>query len=306
MLLNTAPYNHISDFHGAKDGRKAWLALREHYEGEDFVQRLQDKAFSLLNNTFYRGETNRFNFEKYVNIHKQAHKMLQDVNYNGGAGMDQATKCQHFRNNIRLEAGLETSLSSVRAGGAKYADFTSLVSFLSAEVEGKALRKSQLRSSSNRQISSLNKNGGKGGKHGKGKRGSNKNNNGNNDDVPSEVVDGKRVYGRHYPGREFYDLTTAQQNAVKRMRRSANNNGGGGNNNNNSRSISDLRTVFQDSMSQIEERIIAGVSRANQEPGDSVAADDNTTSDEQSGNGRRRTPSGAVGGFLANQRRRHN
>ena len=37
-LLNFDPYNMIAQFFCTKDGRKAWIALKSHYEGEDYVQ----------------------------------------------------------------------------------------------------------------------------------------------------------------------------------------------------------------------------------------------------------------------------
>ena len=79
LLLNSPPYNHITEFNATRDGCQAWNTLTEFYEGEDFMERNRDRAFSKLNNTFYKGETNRYNFEKYINTHKEAHKMLQDA-----------------------------------------------------------------------------------------------------------------------------------------------------------------------------------------------------------------------------------
>lgn len=307
-LLNTPPYNHISAFNSTKNGRAAWLALKEFFEGEDFQQRMQDTAFSILNTTFYKGETNRYSFEKYINSHKQAHKMLIDCGYNGGQGMDEATKMQHFKAHIRAEAGLESSLSAIRASGARYNTFTHLASFLTAEVDQRKLRKAQLKTST-RNVSGAGKGPGKG--KGKGKANGKK-----KDPVPSEVVEGKRVYGQHYEDADFRRLSQAQRNAVIRMRRELrsrngrNGNGNGRNNNGgndgNSRNISDLSVQFQDiadSMSQMEERIIAGVARGSQEQ-----EDDEQNGEDQSASGSRRrsAPSGGVGGFLANRRRRRN
>jgi hypothetical protein len=299
-MINTPPYNHIASFHTRKNGRGAWLALREFYEGEDFQQRNRDRAFSKLNTTFYKGETNRFSFEKYVNIHKEAHKLLQDAGYNNGLGMDDATKIQHLKANIRSEAGLETSLSQIRAAGPIYENFGRLVSFLTAEVEHNNMRNNQLKVA-NRQVSQLGR---------QNQNNPNGRRNGPPRPVPSETVEGKKVYGRNYPVDEFRSLSQAQRNAVIKLRREfrqRNNNGPRNQPNpnpNRRQNLASLRTEMQDSMSQMEERIVAGINQArnsNQRP-DSVTIDE--TDNNEEGSRRRSAPSGSVGGFIANQRRR--
>ena len=80
-LLDKPGYNHISSFSNSKNGHGAWFALCTFYEGENYLKNLREVAFNKLHNTLYRGETNQYNFEKYVNSHKQAHKMLQDAQF---------------------------------------------------------------------------------------------------------------------------------------------------------------------------------------------------------------------------------
>jgi hypothetical protein len=303
-MINTPPYNHIASFHTRKDGRGAWLALKEFYEGEDFQQRNRDRAFAKLNTTFYKGETSRFNFEKYVNIHKEAHKLLEDAGYNEGRGMDDATKIQHLKSNIRSEAGLETALSQVRAAGVMYDNFSRLVSFLTAEVEHHSIRRNQLKTANNRNVSQATT-------HRPARNTNPRFNarNNNNRPVPSEVVDGKRVFGRNYQADEFRALTQPQKDAVIRLRRDfrrGNRNPPNRSNSSNNRrsNISSLRTEMQDSMSQMEERIIAGMSQANQtnQRPETITVEEGQN--EEDSNRRRNAPSGSVGGFIANQRRR--
>ena len=50
----------------------------------------------VLNNTFYKGETKAFSFEKYVAKHLEAHRLLFEVRYNSGNVMENAMKIQHF------------------------------------------------------------------------------------------------------------------------------------------------------------------------------------------------------------------
>ena len=128
LLLDTPAYNHINSFAAQKNGRGAWLALVAFYEGEDFCQRLRETAFTKLQTTFYRGETNRFTFEKYVNIHKEEHKMLQDSGFNNGTGLDEESMITYFRNGIKPDAGLEFSISKSRSNPCLNT-FDSLLSF---------------------------------------------------------------------------------------------------------------------------------------------------------------------------------
>ena len=166
-----------------------------------------------------------------------------------------------------------------------------MTSFLTAEVDHRNTRRAQLKNNNSRNVSSTNtqktgnyrknKNGGKG----KG-----------NDKDPFETVDGKRIYGRHYPPKEFQRLTDKQKDAVKRLRKNKKNNGG-----NNQHSVSQLRSEFQDSMSQMEERIIAGVAQASRDssPQDSLTIDDNT----DSGSKRPAASSGQIGGYFSGSKK---
>ena len=292
-LLNQPPYNHIASFDRTKNGRGAWNALKAFYEGEDFMQRNQDKAFALLSTTFYKGESTRFTFEKYVNVHKQAHKMLLDSGYNLGNGMDDSTKVQHLKSNIRPDAGLESSLSQVRSHGVLYQDFTRLVSYLSAEVEHLSLRRQQTRGGNPRQVSALEK---------KNRDKRNRDKKKTPPNTPSEMVEGKRIFGKHYNPNEFRNLSRAQKDAVAKMRR---------NNqprNDNNLQASAATIITQDSLSQMEERIVAGVIRAGQSNQDLDAETEITDTQSQSSSGTRRrsAPSGGVGNFIGAQRRRPN
>jgi hypothetical protein len=104
------------------------------------------------------GETGRFTFEKYVNIHKSVHKMLQDAQFNNGTDLDNETKVQSFRNGIKYKAGIEVALSNTRTN-LTYQDFGTLISFLSAEIDHHKTRKAALsNSSNNRRVSKFERN----------------------------------------------------------------------------------------------------------------------------------------------------
>lgn len=294
-LLGRPPYNHVSRYDTSSDGRSAWETLRSFYEGVDFQERMRETAFAKLTSTFYKGESHRFSFEKYIEVHKTAHKMLEDCGYNNNNGMDDATKIQHFKSGIKQDAGLENALLHTRANP-HLRTFDGLISFLSAEVDHRNVRRKQLNSTRDRRVS------GAGTKpHGKG----NKNNNGN-DQRPSKVVDGLTVYAKSYPKAEFRRMTKAQREAVvelHRARRQRNNKAGSDKppHNVSAATINNLR----DDLISMGDAIIAGVSKAT---GEDVSVITNTNSpqdDHSTSSSKRKTAeSGQCGDFIRQRRQR--
>jgi len=290
-LLAKPGYNHISSFNTSKNGRAAWFALRTFYEGENYLKNLREVAFSKLHNTFYRGETNRYTFEKYINAHKEAHKMLQDAQFNNGLGMDNAMKVQYFRQGIKSEAGIEVALATSRSMR-QYEDFDALISFLAAEIEHHKLRKTQL-NNSNRRLAALHNSGGRGGRGGGGRggRGGGKATY-RGGPYPSKFVDGKKVEGRFYSKDEFSKMTKNQRTAVIELKQQHKQ----GTNDNKSATVSQ---VTLDDMITLGDAIVAGVQKAsadNMEEGN-----DGATTAGNSLSGRVTANSGSVGTAFKNR-----
>ena len=295
-LLDKPGYNHISAHSATKNGRAAWFALRTFYEGENYLKNLRELAFNKLHNTFYRGETNRYTFEKYVNSHKSAHKMLQDAQFNNGNGMDNSMKVQYFRQGIKSEAGIEVALSTSRSNNA-YEDFDALISFLAAEVEHHKLRKAQLNNSnSNRRVSQVkNNNGGRGNKSG-----ANNNRNGNKlkGPYPSKFVDGKKVEGRFYSKDEFSKMTKSQRAAVIELKRKHYSE------NSSSDNKTQISGITTDDLITLGDAIIAGVQRGTAATGDTPADTNDAGNDDTSQAGRVTADSGSVGTAFRNRTKR--
>ena len=305
LLLGHPPYNHINSYSATSNGRMAWNSLRTFYEGVDFQERTRESAFAKLTQTFYKGETARFNFEKYVATHKQAHKMLEDCNYNDGGGMDDATKVQHFKTGIKADAALENALSNARANPA-YRTFDNLVSYLSAEVDHKSVRRQQLQSTKDRRVAGLdhNSNNSKGGR-GKGKeKGRQNGNKKSGRDIESRFVDGKTVYAKQYQAKEFSALSRDQREAVismNRSRRRASNNSTSDTHQISASTIANLR----DDMMSMGEAIVAGVERATGEDISVVTTGTSPpTSSNDSPSKRRTADAGSIGDFFRTKRSR--
>ena len=295
-LLGIPSYNHISRFDNTKNGKNAWKTLKDFFEGEDFRERMRESAFAKLSGTFYKGETARFSFEKYIQVHKAAHKMLEDAEY-GENGMDNATKIQHFKQGIKVEAGLETALTQVRANPI-YKDFDQLISFLTAEVEHNSLRRKQLGHNKDRSISGVGqdqlKRGG----------GRNDHNKPNNRNTPSKMVDGTKIYAKRYSREDFGRLTPSQRTAVVELCRDArkNKNKPGAADKTSGISAAKL-TELRDDMVSMGDAIIAGVQRAT---GDniSIITPDDTVESPTGTKRSQAASSGSVGDFIKNRRTR--
>jgi hypothetical protein len=61
----------------ARNGREAWKALVEHFEGEAQRDRVKDAAYAAIAAAKYHGEKKRFTFETYVTIHQDAYADLE-------------------------------------------------------------------------------------------------------------------------------------------------------------------------------------------------------------------------------------
>jgi len=139
VLLNTDPYNIIAQYTKSKDGRKSWHALKNHYEGKDYIQAVRKEAMARLKSTYYRGETRNFKWDNYVSAHIKSHKQLLDVGYNEGRGLDDATKIHFFWSNIVSQADLHVALSVARTYERK--TFQDYLTFMTTEVNAMVSRK---------------------------------------------------------------------------------------------------------------------------------------------------------------------
>jgi len=307
-LLNSDPCNMIAQFFRTKDGRKAWIALKSHYEGEDYVQQIREEAMSRLKTVHYRGETRNFKWENYVSVHIKAHKQLLDVGYNNGNGLDDATKIQFLRSNIVPQADMHVSLAVARPYEKK--PFQEYLTFLTTEVNATILRKKQVYGSE-RRVSSLKRNN----NNRQSNRGPNNNRNNRRPygrldlgPVLNETVDGKRVESRHYSSEDFGKLTRNQRGAVirlnkERRRLAIENKNTSGTDTHHNSNISALTSMPPDTLRTI---IAAIDSNRNESPDDNVVT--NSTSSSVTFSDSTANPSsatsGQIGDYLASARKK--
>ena len=315
-LLGHQPYHHVDEFENKRDGRGAWLTLKAYYEGEDFVNKTIQENLTKLRTLHYRGETQRFGFEQFVDIQKECYKRLRDVGYNNGLGVDEATKCSNLKTMILGDAQLETALSIARTRGLFNGNFDDLVHFLKAEVDELILRKKQLRSVTTRggRISAVMTNGSGGGRgrgrggRGRGGRGRGRGR-GRGNRKPrtylTKVVQGKEVSNGNYSSADFAELTREQKETVKQLQRQGEAMAAA---NTDTMTIQSL--VTQAVNEKLEAAVVCGVANATNEGNDyspmtqtaETAIDGSDHSTIQSVGSKRRAQSGNVGNFLSNKK----
>ena len=292
ILLNNSAYNHILKYDSTSNGRGAWITLKTFYEGEDFTQRLEDEAFSILSHTNYKGETTRFNFEQFVNRHLKAHKLLLEAGYNNSQGMDESTKIQHLKRGIKAEAGLEHALSSSRTNGLLRGTFQALVSFLAAEVHEKRARKEEL--GSRVRVAEINSKSNINYKKGR------------NTKVDlrgklNEIVEGKRIESRLYSKDEWKSLSRAQKTAVIRLNRKARKGPNKPFNRGDQNKINAIQSSIND-LTSVSEAIVAAMTKVKGEP-PSDSHDDVSELTDIASLRKRKAKSGSVGDYIAKARK---
>lgn len=84
-----------------RDGRLAFLSLKNHYLGPNSVDLQSAAAEKILQTTEYVGEKRRWNFEKYSKLHKDQHTILHDLEEFGYAGIDPRSKVRYLMTGIK-------------------------------------------------------------------------------------------------------------------------------------------------------------------------------------------------------------
>ena len=234
-LTHTTGWNVISKFSKEKNGRKAFKALRERYEGSSYHDLIKTQANAMMMKTFYRGDTMKFNWERFISIHLEAHRMFEDIN----EPLTESMKILFLKGDIRPEAALESSLEVAKGLPGVSDNFDRFVSHITSSVTNKRSRAEILKVAQTRQVSTFRSDRAYGSGRGKGFRGGpgrgrfgrgpngrgrgrmrNTNNfsydyrnNTSNRSIPEMIlVEGKTLYPRRiYQKNEYNQLTHIQK-----------------------------------------------------------------------------------------------
>ncbi|KAI2509583.1 hypothetical protein MHU86_4844 [Fragilaria crotonensis] len=86
-----------------RDGRAAYQHLFTHFLGPNNVDNMATTAEDKLKSTVYNGEQRRWDFERYVNVHKQQHSVLEGLVEHGYAGIDPRSKVRYLLDGIKTD-----------------------------------------------------------------------------------------------------------------------------------------------------------------------------------------------------------
>ena len=103
-LLKTLAYDHILKSNAISNGRRAWNITI--LWGCRLHAKTSGRNIHYIKNTVYKGESNKQKFEYYANKCIKVHKLLVGSGYNNDIGLDDATKIQHLKSRIKIEASL--------------------------------------------------------------------------------------------------------------------------------------------------------------------------------------------------------
>ncbi|KAI2494566.1 hypothetical protein MHU86_19981 [Fragilaria crotonensis] len=94
-------WTYVKPAQKTRDGRMAYHGLYLHYLGPNNIDNMATMAEQKLKDTVYNGEQRRWDFEKYINVHKQQHSVMEGLVEHGYTGIDPRSK-------VRLLDGIKT------------------------------------------------------------------------------------------------------------------------------------------------------------------------------------------------------
>ena len=77
LILEGPRWHWILHLYQSGDEQAAWLALRDHYEGESFQDHQKEAAYASIASSQCQGEHHNFSFETYITLHQKAHMELE-------------------------------------------------------------------------------------------------------------------------------------------------------------------------------------------------------------------------------------
>jgi hypothetical protein len=73
LLINSTAFTWMHIYDQARNGRAAWKALVQHYEGPTEQNKVIEAAYNTICNATYQGERRNWTFESYYQAHQEAH-----------------------------------------------------------------------------------------------------------------------------------------------------------------------------------------------------------------------------------------
>ena len=155
----------IRPFERARNGREAWKALVQFYEGDSMKSRLKSSAYKMIQRANYQGPRRNFEFSTYISIHQRAHEHLSRF----GEPVPELKKVRDFLDGI-TDPRCQAIKLAVQANPLYMNSFVETVNYVTGAID---LLGSQHNPTSARRIGELtthdNRGGHRGGGRGRGR-----------------------------------------------------------------------------------------------------------------------------------------
>jgi len=117
--------------------------LYDHYLGPNNVDIMASAAEKTMQTTVYNGEMKRWDFEKFVNLHKQQHSILDGLVLHGYAGIDERSDVRHLVEGIKTDK-LDTIKGQILASAELRSSFDRSVTLFQDFIRQQTKTKSYL------------------------------------------------------------------------------------------------------------------------------------------------------------------
>ena len=121
---------YVQHFSHTKNGRSAYLAIKEHFMGDDAMNRAKEQAYVAIDAAKYRGESPNFSFEIYCLIYEKNMRILE----RNGEAMPQGRAVQKFMKGIE-PAWFTAGKAFINSLDAHKNNFPKAVSYLASYVK---------------------------------------------------------------------------------------------------------------------------------------------------------------------------
>ena len=181
-----------------RDGRLAFRSMYNHYLGPNAVDNMANSVERKLTRTTYEGEKKRWNFEKFTNVHMNAHHTLEGLTRYGYAGIDERSKVRYLIDGVKTPS-LDAVKTRIMSDAALRGNFSGCVTLYRDMIEQ---QQTQEKKSLNISVTETEdkKDGGKKKKNGKGS------------------ISADQVEDRYYDSKEYAKLSDDAKLKLKRLR----------------------------------------------------------------------------------------
>jgi hypothetical protein len=135
LVLEGPGRTYIIRFDATANGRGAWQALHDHFEGDGFRNRNVEDAYSTLEHLTYDGERKGFTFERFVERHMDAYLELERFD----EPVLESKKVRDFLNHIK-SAELAAAKQQVKATAHLLNNFEEAANFIALSHPNKTIK----------------------------------------------------------------------------------------------------------------------------------------------------------------------